>query len=85
VVRTLGAQELAQVQLGSQKIGSLGSHPVMASGFRFVAGFDGTYNDKSHLVDGERQTNVANITDQAQAANNARLKFGYYPGVGTGG
>lgn len=59
---------------------------VVASGqLVFMAAFDGTNNDKSNPAgSGDVQnTNVAQLWNQADRANNLNLIPKYYPGVGT--
>ncbi|MBC7618484.1 MAG: hypothetical protein H7293_05750 [Candidatus Saccharibacteria bacterium] len=61
---------------------------TVSSGFRYVATFDGTNNNKSNLPlsDSDLQTNVANIADLDTAAgrSNLGLRGAYFEGVGTG-
>jgi len=48
-----------------------------------VAHFDGTLNDKDKLKKGERQTNVANLSDLMEPHVNENFVSHYRPGVGT--
>ncbi|RTL37458.1 MAG: hypothetical protein EKK53_21035 [Burkholderiales bacterium] len=66
-----------------------GSAGMAAGKFVFYAAMDGTNNDKDNLnLSGSSlQTNVANLYNQAKAAeeNNPNIVARYYPGIGTGG
>src|SRR5258708_1294128 len=80
------ATQSTQTIAAMSQLGATSGSP--ATGFRFLAAFDGTNNDRSNLgLSGSPyKTNVGNIADQAVAANaTGNLTAKYYPGVGTGG
>ena len=85
-----GQLTLAETQfLGTQAraMGSIGQPNAATGKFNFFAGFDGTLNDRNNVPDGEHQTNIGNLYQQAfdAAQTNGNLTTGYYPGIGTGG
>lgn len=53
LVGALDTRQLSWLQNSVKNIAALGGGGTASIGFKFVAGFDGTYNDKNHVPDGE--------------------------------
>lgn len=87
VTGQLTAEQMQQEAAKQQAMANAANAPATARKFQFFAAFDGTNNDKDNLPNGEFQTNVANLFNQADAARKtgSNIATGYYRGVGTGG
>lgn len=85
IAGTLITEKIQQQLKQADAIIKSAASVVLKNEFVFLAGFDGTNNDKNNLPAGEQSTNVAQLIWQTESASNANVGANYYRGAGTAG
>ena len=85
VAGTLTPEQIQKQLSQADAIANSSFYVIPKNEFIFLAGFDGTNNDRKNVPNGEQTTNVAQLIDQAEALKSENIRPYYFSGPGTNG